>query len=261
MAAGMRGFDLKSGGDVRDSLALARAAEGCSGIVHLAAISRVVWAERDPTAAEATNVGGTRNVAALAAERGMWVLFASSREVYGQPTALPVAEDAPLAPLNTYARTKVAGEALIGALPRHAIVRLSNVYGAADDHPDRVIPAFVRAALAGTRLVVEGRGHTFDFVHRDDAVRGLRAVIALLEAGLPPPVVHLVTGVGTQLGDLADQVIRLVGAGSITDGTPRSFDVSTFRGDPARAGGVLGWRAEIALEDGLRRLIDDFRGR
>ena len=253
------GIDLRSGGDVRDPNELAAAAAGCSGIVHLAAISRVVWAERDPDAAEATNGGGTRNVAALAAERGMWVLFASSREVYGQPDALPVGEDAPLRPMNAYARTKVAGEALIGGLPHHAIARLSNVYGATDDHPDRVIPAFVRAALDGGTLTVEGWDHAFDFVHRDDAIRGLLLLIRRLEGGGSPPIVQLVTGVATSLGSLAERVVAAVGAGALAPGTPRTFDVSRFCGDPRRAAEVLGWRAEVALEDGLRRLIANFR--
>lgn len=252
-------FDLRTGGDVRDGDALARAAERCGGVVHLAAVSRVVWAERDPALAEATNVGGTRNVASLASSRGMWMLFASSREVYGQPASLPVGEDAPLAPLNTYARTKVEGERITSAVPVHAVVRLSNVYGATEDHPDRVIPAFIRAALADRPLTVEGRDHQFDFVWRDDAARGLALRIARLLAGDTLPPIHFVTGIGTTLGALAERVVALAGSGTLTDGTPRSFDVSRFCGDPRRAEALLGWRAEVALDDGLARLIADFR--
>src|SRR5262245_10491647 len=57
-------LDLRASGeeraDVRDAAAVARALRGCAGVVHLAAVSRVAWAERDPDACQATNVGGTR---------------------------------------------------------------------------------------------------------------------------------------------------------------------------------------------------------
>ena len=49
-------------GDVRSPPDVARVVAGCAGIVHLAAVSRVVWGERDPQLCRATNEGGTRNV-------------------------------------------------------------------------------------------------------------------------------------------------------------------------------------------------------
>ena len=92
-------------GDVRRAEDLARAVQGCVGVVHLAAISRVVWGERDPDACMATNLEGTRNVVRSCLESSpRWVLFASSREVYGQPEVLPATEDAPRQPVNVYGR-------------------------------------------------------------------------------------------------------------------------------------------------------------
>jgi nucleoside-diphosphate-sugar epimerase len=88
---GVRELDLRATdqatGDVRSREHVARAMADCSGVVHLAAVSRVVWAEQDPHACWATNVGGLENVLACAAERQdpPWILFASSREVYGEP--------------------------------------------------------------------------------------------------------------------------------------------------------------------------------
>ena len=84
--------------DVRDAAAMRQAVADCSGVIHLAAVSRVAWAERDPESCWQTNVHGTRNVLAaaqLAASRP-WVVVASSREVYGRAARLPVSEDAPL---------------------------------------------------------------------------------------------------------------------------------------------------------------------
>jgi UDP-glucose 4-epimerase len=260
-------LDLRGGGrsrgDILDRAAVERAIDGCVGVVHLAAVSRVIDGERAPQACWRTNVDGTRNVieAALAEPRRPWVIYASSREVYGQPGALPASEDAALAPVNIYGRSKVEAETLTArAELLTAIVRFSNVYGWVGDHADRVVPAFARQAVAGLPLRVDGSGHTFDFTHLDDTVRGVLAVVAQLESGATLPPLHFVTGTPTTLGQLAALAVELAGTGApILEGAPRSFDVSRFHGDPARALAVLGWRPQVALRDGLARLIADFR--
>jgi UDP-glucose 4-epimerase len=237
---------IGSRGDILDRAAVERAIDGCIGVVHLAAVSRVIDGERAPEVCWRTNVDGTRNVieAALAELRRPWVIYASSREVYGQPGALPASEDAALAPVNIYGRSKVAAEDLTAKADLvTAIVRFSNVYGWVGDHADRVVPAFARQAAAGLPLRVDGSGHTFDFTHLDDTVRGVLAVVAQLEAGATLPPLHFVTGTPTTLGHLASLAVELAGAGSpVVEGAPRSFDVSRFHGDPSRAAAVLGWR-------------------
>jgi UDP-glucose 4-epimerase len=254
-------------GDVLDGEALQEAVEGCDGIVHLAAVSRVIWGQNDPETCRATNIGGLCHVidAALASPRRPWLLFASSREVYGQPDHLPATEDTPLCPINIYGETKVEGERLITTARAHglrgAIVRLSNVYGSRDDHADRVVPAFARAAATGSPLRVDGADHTFDFTHIDDTTRGLAALIDHLGRNPePPPPIHLLTGRPTTLGQLAALAIDLAGTRSpLHDGPPRTFDVARFYGDPTRARALLDWTPRISLRDGLARLIEDFR--
>ena len=60
------GLDLRGpcgeDGDVRDAQRVRDAVAGCRGIVHLAAVSRVVRGERDPQGCREVNVGGLRNV-------------------------------------------------------------------------------------------------------------------------------------------------------------------------------------------------------
>jgi nucleoside-diphosphate-sugar epimerase len=256
-----------SAGDVRDPERLHAAVDGIDGIVHLAAVSRVVWAERAPAECASTNVGGTRNVlrAAAAAPRRPWVLFASSREVYGEPDALPVDEGFPLRPLNVYGRSKVEGEALVAAAQRAGlragVVRLSNVYGSVDDHVDRVVPAFVRAAVADEPLHVEGAEHVFDFTHVDDVAGAVTTYAALLggSATAPAPI-QLVSGVGTTLLELATLAKRLASAASpIHVAPPRRFDVTRFVGRPSRARELLGWTARTSLESGVGRLVRALR--
>jgi UDP-glucose 4-epimerase len=254
-------------GDVLDGEALQEAVDGCDGILHLAAVSRVIWGEHDPGLCRATNEGGTRNVirTALRSPTRPWVAFASSREVYGEPDSLPVGEEAPLRPVNVYGATKIVGERLLGEARAAglgtAIVRLSNVYGSIHDHADRVVPAFARNAIAGEPLRVDGPDHTFDFTHIDDTARGLGAVIEILLAGeraLPP--IHLLTGAPTTLGELAASAIDLASSASaLVEVPPRSYDVSRFVGDPSRAEALLGWRPRVPLHEGLARLIAELR--
>lgn len=254
-------------GDVRDRARVDEAVAGVDGIVHLAAVSRVVWGERDPELCWATNVGGLRNLIEAAAQspRMPWLIFASSREVYGQPEALPATEDAPLRPVNVYGRSKAEGELLVAEAQRVGVractIRLSNVFGSTFDHADRVVPAFARAAAFGEELRVDGLDHTFDFTHIDDVVRGVVALIKLLAAGdPPPPPIHFVSGRPTTLGELANLAARLGVSGSaIRTAAPRDFDVARFFGDPSRARALLGWQPLVRLEDGLTRLVEGFR--
>jgi nucleoside-diphosphate-sugar epimerase len=250
-------------GDVCSKDDVTHALCGVAGIVHLGAVSRVIDAERDPRLCRRVNEEGTRTLlaAALAAAPRPWVIYASSREVYGQQDRLPVREDAPLRPKNVYAHSKVAAEALMSqardAGLGTAILRFSNVYGDVRDHADRVIPAFARAAAIGGVLRVDGAACTFDFTYVADVVDGIQRVAQRLTAGertLPP--IHLASGRETSLGTLADLAIAHGVPGvRRTEAPERTFDVHRFAGDPARAEALLGWRARIALETGFARLV------
>lgn len=267
----VRGFDLKAVGaelgDIRKPEQIRAAIDGCVGIVHLAAVSRVVWGQKNPVRCWDTNVGGLHHLleAASSQVRKPWILFASSREVYGQPERLPADETTPLNPVNVYARSKVEGERLTFMARKRgiqtAVIRLSNVFGCTRDHPDRVVPAFARAASTGEVLRVDGNDHTFDFTHVDDVVRGICSVIGVLQArnrSLPP--VQFVTGRPTTLRQLAEITTRLAESNSlVVEAPPRSFDVAHFYGDPSRALSLLGWSSRIALEEGLSRLISAYR--
>lgn len=268
----MTGLDVRAAaeparGDVRNVERVRAALRGCDGVVHLAAVSRVAWAERDPELCHATNVEAVGALLDLqrAVPKTPWVLFVSSREVYGQPRTQPVSESTPLAPVNTYGRSKAAGERLCVearmAGARIAIARLSNVYGCADDHPDRVVPAFVGAALNGVPMQLEGADNTFDFTYVDDVVRGLADMAdAVARSVAPLPTLHFVTGVPTTLRQLAQAALDMTESRSpLVEVPARSYNVARFVGDPSRARRVLGWRAQVPLAEGLARLVGDLR--
>lgn len=254
-------------GDVRDSKLLNQLIKDCQGVIHLAAVSRVVWGEQNPQLCWDVNVQGTHNLlkAAYQAPQKPWIILASSREVYGQQTILPITEEAELMPLNTYARSKVEGEKLVNEYRQQglktAILRFSSVYGSANDYSDRVIPAFCRAAVAGKTLRIDGFNNLFDFTHVADTVNGIIHTVNKLQAGVQDlPPIHLTTGYATSLL----QVIKLIEQTleetvQYQEAPARTYDVHHFYGNPARAKQLLGWDAHIPLAQGIKDLIKQYQ--
>lgn len=254
-------------GSICNDEQIRKAIQGCSGVVHLAAVSRVVWGENDPDLCWKTNAEASQKLLeiALKSEYSPWVLVASSREVYGEPTELPVAESCVVNPVNIYGRSKMAMEdstmtARVQGL-QTAIVRLANVYGCIDDHVDRVLPAFCRAAVLGEQLRVDGLNHTFDFTHITDTIDGLMLIISKLESGIMDlPPIHLLPGIATTLQEAAEFAIQAAQSDSTIQVAPsRRYDVCRFVGDPERAKLLLGWKAKVTPKQGIELLVNDFK--
>jgi nucleoside-diphosphate-sugar epimerase len=165
--------------------------------------------------------------------------------------------------MNVYARSKVDAEKLVEASRdeagiRASIVRFSNVYGSLSDHRDRVIPAFARLASEGGVLSVEGSETTLDFTHVEDVVTGLMRMIEIMSSGDILPTIHLVSGQGTTLNELAMMAVKIARKGTIEINSARLFDVNSFIGDTARAVQLLDWRASTPIREGFGRLITLF---
>ncbi|MGH2369810.1 MAG: SDR family NAD(P)-dependent oxidoreductase [Chloroflexota bacterium] len=197
-------------GDVRDAAAVADALRGAAVVFHLAAQSTVLGGVEDGDYTFATNVVGTFNVLRAAAGGGVGrLVFASSREVYGEPVALPVDEDHPLMALNAYGASKAAGEVYCRAFRRMyglpiAVLRLANVYGPRDF--GHAIPVWLEQAAAGRELHVHGGKQLIDFIWVGQAVEAL--VRAAASNGSLPPI-NVASGTGTRILDLARRIARL----------------------------------------------------
>ncbi len=250
-------------GDIRDLKQLEKLSDDCHGIVHLAGVSRVISGEKNPELCWDTNVNGTQAVleAALKSTRRPWVIYASSREVYGQQTILPVDERAPLLPVNIYAKSKIAAESAVLEYRARGlqtvILRFSNVYGSLNDYIDRVIPAFCRGAALGETIRIDGGHNVFDFTYIEDVIDGIIKVISRLEQGnCDLPAIHFTTGKGTTLLEAATIAKKLSNFNIHFQEMPsRTFDVATFYGDPRLALDLLGWKATVMIEEGIRRLV------
>ena len=141
-----------------------------------------------------------------------------------------------------------------------------NLYGPHDNfdlHTSHVIPALIRKCLEARRSGLDhitcwGTGSASrEFLHVDDAAAGLVLAAEVMD---DPQPVNLGTGQEISIRDLTSMIARLCGfEGEIRwdpskpDGQPRRCV------DPTLAASLLGWRAAVSLEDGLRQTIDWYR--
>lgn len=257
--------------DILNLARLKKAVRGTDGILHLAAIARPKWCFENPKVCLETNILGTINVleAVRQVNPGAWIIFGSSREVFGNPSHFPVGDKTPRAPLNAYAVSKVAGEDLARQYAKNyglrcLTVRFCGVYTGGGDILDRVIPKFIGQALRGLPITIEGDGKEkkFDFVYIDDIVEALRRAIYFIakkEKGFYDDLTLSVNN-PVSLYDLSRMIRRLTGSKSRIINLPeRSYDVKGFWGKNDKAKRLLGWKPKVSLEEGIRRSIEELK--
>jgi UDP-glucose 4-epimerase len=226
--------------DIRDYPAVLEASAGAEIVYHLAAQSNVIGAIADTDYSFSTNVAGTYNVLKAAAGSAVRrLVFASSREVYGEPDSIPVPESAPLAAKNPYGASKVAGEAYCRAWERATalqcqVLRFANVYGPRDR--ERVIPIWLERASRGEPLEIFGGEQVIDFVWVGTAIESL---IAAAHCGPAEPI-NVGSGAGVTLPHLAQRVREETSSTSKVELRPtRPVEVVRFVADVTRMRTVL----------------------
>ena len=116
--------------DILDADALAAALPPCEAVINCAAFTRVDDAEKERPAAFAINATGAGNVARACAARGLRLIHISTDYVFDGRKGSPCTEDDPVAPLNYYGETKLAGEREVQAAGgTWTIVRTQSLYG------------------------------------------------------------------------------------------------------------------------------------
>lgn len=251
-------------GDVADPETAERAVSGCDYVLHLAAIASVQASLEEPQTTHRVNVNGTLNVLDAARRAGVRrIVFASSAAVYGDHTVLPLQEELPPRPLSPYAVHKVAGEMYYRVfhasygLPTVAL-RFFNVYGPRQDPTNPysgVISIFAARIARGERPVIYGDGkQTRDFVYVTDVARA--ALLVCEQEAAVGGVFNVAGGRQTSMLQLAAVLNQVLDTSLTPTFAPaRSGEVRFSQANVSRAREVLGWEAQITLQEGLSRLM------
>lgn len=248
----------------RDATLESVAAAAPSHVVHLGAISAVTHG--DLLELFRVNLFGTLNLLeALAAlpNSPESVVLASSANVYGNSQQSPITEDAPPAPVNHYAMSKLAMEHMARAeygsrLPL-VVVRPFNYTGVG--HDERfVIPKLVRHFALRLPRVELGN---IDVEREFNDVRAVReAYLALLTAGAAGEVFNLCTGRPISLRTVIDRLVALSGHTlevAVNPAFVRANEIHRLCGDPTRLVSRIGPLRSIELDDTLTWMLDAAR--
>jgi dTDP-4-dehydrorhamnose reductase len=208
-AASRAGAEVVAAGradvDVTDVRDVTAAVAGFDVVVNCAAWTAVDDAEAHEADAFAVNAVGPANLARAAARSGARLVHVSTDYVFDGAATEPYAEDAPIAPRSAYGRTKAAGEWAVRAeAPDHLVVRTAWLYGAGGACFPKTM---ARLASERDRLTVV-----------DDQV-----------------------GQPTWAADLAELIVRLVGAGA---------PAGTYHGTSAGRVSWLGFAREVLASAG-----------
>jgi len=259
-------------GDVRDPLVVREAVAGRQVIFNLAGHSGSISSNDEPFDDLEINLRGQLELleASRRLEEPPMLIFASSRLVYRPTDQLPVPETAPTGPLSLYGVHKLAGENY-HLFYRHryglgaAVLRITNPYGHFQREGQNrygIINWFIHLALSGNDLPVYGDGDQVrDYVHIDDVVRAFLAAGSDLRAD--GQVLNIGGGAGVAFVEMAEMAVRTAGSGRVIHRPwpeeAARVETGGFVADVSRAADVLGWRPEIPLAEGLRRVVAEYR--
>ena len=252
-------------GDIRDRALLAEAFRGADVVFHQAAI-RITQCAEEPRLALEVLADGTFNVleAAVNAKVGK-VVAASSASVYGLAEEFPTTErHHPYHNRTLYGAAKAFNEGLLRSFHDmygldYVALRYFNVYGPRMDiygAYTEVLIRWMERIAAGKPPIIFGDGRqTMDFVYIEDIAR---ANLLAAEAPVSDEVFNVASGVETSLADLANALLRVMGAQglAIEFGPERKVNaVSRRLADTGKAKRLLGFEAQVSLDEGLRRLV------
>lgn len=246
-------------GDVRDGPLVTQAVQGCDVVFHLAALIGIPYSYDAPASYAATNIDGTLNVLNAARSVGARLVHTSTSEVYGTAQRVPIDESHPLNAQSPYAATKIGADMLALSFHRSfgdavVVLRPFNVYGPRQS-ARAVIPTIMSQLLNGSEVRIGSLAPRRDLTFVTDTID------AFVRAADNPNAVGRVINAGTgrsiSIADLVATAGKVIGREPLIVQEPdrvrpAASEVELLEADPSLAAQLLGWRATISLEDGLR---------
>lgn len=246
--------------DIRDEASMAKAMDGATVVIHLAARAGVRPSIAKPLLYQDVNVRGTNVLLEAARNRGIKrFVFGSSSSVYGNNEKIPFSEtDNVDFPISPYAATKKSGELLCHAYHHlhdmHvACVRLFTVYGPRQ-RPDLAIHKFSKLIRAGRAIPVFGDGSSErDYTFVDDIVDG---IIRAADWCQGYEIFNLGNSSPISLSDLIAKLEFALGETAQIERLPEQpGDARRTYADISKAREKLGYSPQTTLSDGLAKFV------
>ncbi len=195
------------------------------------------------------------------------VIFASTRQIYGKPDALPVDERHPVRPVDVNGINKMAGEAYHSVYHqvygiRSCILRLSNTYGPrmrVKDARQTFLGIWIRHLIEGKPITVYGDGaQVRDFNYVDDVVNAF--LLAAASDAADGEVYNLGADDPLTLREVAELLIDVNGKGTYRlvpfPEDRKRIDIGDYYGDYRKIRARLGWKPATALREGLEKSLE-----
>jgi UDP-glucose 4-epimerase len=252
-------------GDIRDVKLTHEVTKGIDFVIHMATL-RITACAAEPREALGVMCDGSFNVLEAAQAAGVKkVVAASSASVYGLAEQFPTKEHHhPYNNRTWYGASKIMLEGLLRSfndmygLP-YVALRYFNVYGPRMDIHGKYTEVLIRwigCIAAGQPPLILGDGQTtMDFVYIEDVAT---SNILALKSAVTDDVFNVARGEETSLEELAAALLRVMRSTLKPEyGPARKVNPVTRRlADTTKAGRLLGFRAQVGLEEGLARLVD-----
>jgi UDP-glucose 4-epimerase len=251
-------------GDIRNQAVVERLASEVDAIIHMAAIRITACAEQ-PREAFEVMCAGTYNVVEAAKKAGVQkVVAASTASIYGLADEFPTTEKHhPYNNRTWYGAAKVMLEGLLRSFNdmyglQYVAFRYFNVYGPRMDTHGKYTEVLIRwmeRLEAGQPPLILGDGkQTMDWIYVEDIAR---ANVLGLASDVSDEVFNVASGTETSLNDLAATLSRVMGRTTPPEyGPERKVNAVPRRlASTEKAERLLGFRAQVPLEEGLRRLV------
>ena len=232
-------------------------------IIHFAAESHVDRSILDSFPFLQTNVIGTQNLLEAARKRNCRMLHVSTDEVYGSVEEGLFTEMSPIRPNSPYAASKASSDLLVRAYHETygmdlLITRCSNNYGPYQ-FPEKLIPLVISHALQRKMIPVYGDGRNVrDWIHVLDHNRAIDTVFHRAKAGSTyniggrneqrniDIISALLAIIADRTGMDSEGLFSLITFVKDRPGHDRRYAI-----DPSTLEETLGWRSEIAFDQGL----------
>jgi len=256
-------------GDIRDRKLVRSIMEGVDVLFHMAAL-RITHCVQEPRMALEVMVDATFDLleAAVQSKVGK-VVAASSASVYGFAEEFPTTESHhPYDNRTLYGACKIFNEGLLRSFSdmyglNYVAMRYFNVYGPRMDIFGKYTEVLIRwmeRIKAGSPPLIFGNGsQTMDFIYIEDVAR---SNILAAKANVTDEVFNVASGSETSLNELAAALANVMGSNLTPEyGPERSVNPVPRRlADTTKAKTMLGFNAQVSLEEGLRRLVAWWEG-